>query len=155
LEYPGYGERPGAPSREAFNAAALQAYRWLLKTYGKEAILVLGESLGSGVASYLGSVADAPNHIVLVVPFDRLADVAQESIAFLPVRYLLRDRWDNIDALRSFHGKLDVFGATHDNVIPVHHARNLAASLPTSIYHEFDGDHGWANGDAVDLSRFE
>jgi hypothetical protein len=28
----------------------------------------------------------------------------------------------------------------------------LAAALPGSHYHEFDGDHGWARGDHVDLS---
>jgi len=155
LEYPGYGERPGSPSMEAFNRAAAAAYAWLVRKYGTDRLLVLGESLGSGPACYLATVPNSPGHIVLVVPFDVLADVAQGEFPHLPVRLLLIDAWNNIEALREFRGKVDVFGATRDNVIPVGHARNLARRHPGASYHEFEGDHGWANGNAVDLSEIE
>ncbi len=155
LEYPGYGEKPGQPSMAAFNRAALAAYEWLVRRHGAGRLLVLGESLGSGPACSLANAPNPPEHIVLVVPFDVLADVAQEKVSWLPARLLLIDRWDNIDALRGFRGRVDVFGAAHDQVIPVRHARNLAARHPGARYHEFEGDHGWARGNAVDLSRIE
>ena len=63
------------------------------------------------------------------------------------------DRWDNIEALKSYKGRIDIYGAKYDNVIPVEHARNLARSIPSAKYHELETDHGWANGNGVDLSN--
>jgi pimeloyl-ACP methyl ester carboxylesterase len=155
LEYPGYGGRLGRPSQSAFNDAARTAYEWLAKQYGVEKLLVVGESLGSGVASYLATIPAPPNHTVLLVPFDVITEVAQEKFPFIPAKLLMRDRWNNVEALKNYRGKLDIFGAKYDRVIPVHHARNLTASHPESTYHEFVGDHGWANGNLVDLSNIE
>jgi len=153
LEYPGYGARPGKPSRATFDQAAREAYTWLVGEFGVEQIIVLGESLGSGPAAQLADAPIPPQHIVLVVPFDILKNVAQEKFKFLPVGLILLDRWDNIQALKNYRGKLDIFGGTHDPVIPVSHARNLAASRPQAKYHEFSGGHNWADGDFVDLSK--
>lgn len=155
LEYPGYGERPGSPSREAFDAAALAAWRALQRSWPADKLIVLGESLGSGPASYLATQANPPRRYVLVVPFDVIADVAKEKYPFLPVGLLLRDKWDNLAALAHFDGRIDVFGATYDQVIPIAHARNLAAHVPGATFHEFPGDHGWSAGDLVDLSQIE
>ena len=153
LEYPGYGERPGKPSRTAFDRAALKAYTALVAQHGVENIIVLGESLGTGPASQLASAPTPPRHIVLVVPFAVLKEVAQENFRLLPVGLIMLDRWDNIAALRGFTGRVDIFGATHDTVIPIRHARKLAASVPGAHYYEFASDHGWAIGNHVDLSK--
>ena len=153
LEYPGYGDRPGKPSQQSFNHAALIAYRAPVSAYGASKICVLGESLGSGPASFLATTENPPARIVLVVPFDVLEDVAQEKFPYLPVGLIMLDRWNNIDALKSYQGRVDIYGAKFDQVIPVAHARNLARSVPGAHYHEFDGDHGWANGNQVDLSN--
>jgi uncharacterized protein len=153
LEYPGYGERSGEPARRTIDAAALKAYDWLVSQHGVEKLVVLGESLGSGPASQLAKAPVPPRHIVLVVPFARLQDVAQEKFRFLPVGLLLLDRWDNIEALKDYPGRLDVFGAKYDTVIPVHHARRLAESRAGAVYHEFEGGHGWADGNLVDFRK--
>lgn len=153
LEYPGYGERGGSPSKSSLDAGASKAYRWLVQKYGVDHLVVLGESLGSGPVSLLAKESVPPKHIVLVVPFDILKDVAQEAFPILPVGMLMLDRWNNCDALKGYTGRLDIFGAKHDQVIPVHHARKLAASLPHANYQEFDGGHGWASRGLVDLSR--
>jgi pimeloyl-ACP methyl ester carboxylesterase len=152
LEYPGFGTRAGSPSRSSFDAAALKAYMWIVETYGRERVIVLGESIGSGPASQLARAAIPPRHIVLVVPFDVLTDVAQEKFSFLPVGLIMLDRWDNIAALTGYTGRIDIFGGTYDQVIPVIHARKLAAALPGASYHEFPGDHNWASGRNVDVS---
>ncbi len=153
LEYPGYGDRPGKSSKTSFNSAALKAYNSLIATYGASKLCVLGESLGSGPASYLTTTANPPSRVALVVPFDVLKNVAQEKFPYLPVGLIMLDRWDNIEALKSYKGRIDIYGAKYDNVIPVEHARNLARALPSAKYHELETDHGWANGTEVDLSN--
>jgi hypothetical protein len=153
LEYPGYGDRPGKPSKVSFDGAALKAYTSLVSVYGASKICVLGESLGSGPASFLATVDKPPFRIALVVPFDVLKDVAQKKFPYLPVGLIMRDQWNNIESLKSYKGRIDIYGAKYDNVIPVEHARNLARSIAGSHYHEIEGDHGWANGSQVDLSK--
>ncbi len=154
LEYPGYGARAGSPSKESMNAAALAAYRALRREFPQTPICVLGESIGSGPASYLASASPPPDKIILVVPFDTLADVASARMPFLPVRLLLRDRWDNIAALASYPGPLEIYGALDDRIIGFAHAKNLSAQLKTSQFVPIEGGHNsWASSGRVKIAR--
>ncbi len=154
LEYPGYGQRSGAPSRESIDRAAIQAYEQLRRKFPRTPVCVVGESIGSGPASTLGSLAHPPNKIVLIVPFDVLAYVAADHFPYLPTRFLLRDRWDNIESLRKYSGGLEIFGARDDRLIAISHARALAASKPQAVFHEISGGHNeWAFPDKVKIGN--
>jgi hypothetical protein len=141
MEYPGYGRRPGAPARAAIDQAARAAYASLRANHPDVPVCVLGESIGSGAASSLAAVPKPPDKIVLVVPFDQLASVVAGHMPLLPAGWLLFDRWDNVAALKSYRGKVEIFGATMEEVIPIQHARNLAASVPQAVFHEIPGGH--------------
>jgi uncharacterized protein len=151
LEYPGYGVRPGMPSRASIDEAALLAYRELRARYPQASIGVIGESLGSGPASQLAKASPTPDRIVLITPFDTLVNVAAGAYPYLPVRYLLRDRWDNITALRGYHGRLEIFGAANDGVIPIKHARALADALGVPLKTLRAGHNDWMNRGLVKL----
>lgn len=155
LEYPGYGSRPGSPSMVSFNAAAQQAYELLKEQYPQAAVCVAAESIGSGPASYLGTLPNPPAKIVLITPFARLVDVASGHYPFLPVRLLLRDTWDNIAALQHYQGQVEVFGARSDRIIPLSHAKAIADCRPSATLHIIDGGHNdWADGSKVRI-RYE
>lgn len=152
LEYPGYGSRPGQPSRQTFNEAASEAYRILRDQFYDKPINVLGESIGSGPASELARETQPPDKIVLVVPFDSLAQVAANRFFWLPVRTLMLDNWNNIDSLRSYARPVEIYGAVDDEVIPVTHARRLANQVKQGKLIEIEGGHnGWSNSRAVQL----
>ena len=154
LEYPGYGLRTGSPSKDAMNAAALVAYRVLRREFPETPICVLGESIGSGPASYLGTVSTPPDKIILVVPFDTLANVAAHRMPFLPVRLMLRDNWDNLTALKSYLGPVEIYGAINDSIIPFEHTKNLAARLPTAKLIALEGGHNdWSASPRVRIER--
>lgn len=154
LEYPGYGARPGKPSRASFDAAAQSAYRILRAEHPGVPVCVIGESIGSGPACVLASEPQPPERIVLVVPFDTLVSVAKDHFPWLPVRWLLRDRWDNIHALSAYHGRVEIFGARDDRIIPVSHAERLAARVAGARFHLISGGHnGWASGGEVRISN--
>jgi uncharacterized protein len=146
LEYPGYGQRPGTPSRRAFDEAAREAYAQLRATFPGRPLCVVGESLGSGPASMLSQAQPAPDKIVLVVPFDSIKNVARRHASFLPTSLILAGTWDNAEALRDYQGPLEIFGAQRDEVIPVSHASALAKAVPQATFHLIPGGHGWANG---------
>ena len=65
---------------------------------------------------------------------------------------MLRDNWNNIEALKTYAGPLEIFAAKGDTIIPIRHAKALAASKPQTVFHEFDGDHNdWPNDGRVTI----
>ncbi|HEY3754879.1 MAG TPA: hypothetical protein VGL42_01900 [Opitutaceae bacterium] len=146
LEYPGYGGRPGKPSKATIDAAAVAAYRQLRGDFPNLPICVASESFGSGPACLLARESRPPDKIVLVVPFDRLSAAAREHYPRWMVDALAVDDWDNIAALSGYRGPVVIYGAMHDETIPMRHARALAAAVPGSQFHaENCGHSNWGN----------
>lgn len=130
LEYPGYGNREGVPSKKSFNMAAKEAYVLLRDLNPNIPVCVAAESIGSGPALSLTDIDKKPDKFVLVVPFDKISSVAKEHFPSVFVWMTLRSNWNNIEALSRYNGPIDIFGAEADEVIPVNHAKALAASYP-------------------------
>jgi len=154
LEYPGYGDREGSPSREAINQAAVEGYQMLRKKFPTTPVCAIGESLGSGPACMLAGQTNPPDKIVLVVPFDILVRVASEKFRYLPVWMMLRDRWNNVEALRSFKGPVDIFGAIDDKIIPIKYPKALADQVRQSHFTAIDcGHNDWCLSGEVNIRR--
>lgn len=154
LEYPGYGRRPGTPSRKSIDEAARQAYQVLRSRFPRTPVCVMGESLGSGPACVLAGQKPPPDKIVLVAPFDKLHRVGSHHYPFLPVRLLLSDDWDNVESLRDYKGRLEIFGIRDDVVIPMQFAKTLADSRPGSIFRVVEGGHNdWATRGRVAIQN--
>lgn len=116
LEYPGYEDRPGSPSQKSLFDAADEAFHLLSPD---RPIYLVGESLGSGVASYLaGTYPDKIAGVILISPFNSLPDVAQYHYPLLPVRWLLVDRFPSEEYLQKYRGKLGVTVDGQDMVVP-------------------------------------
>lgn len=116
FEYPGYGARPGKIGESSFIQAGVEALGTLAAD--PRPIYLLGESLGSGLASALA--ARHPQRVAgvfFVTPLASLSGVAAHHYPFLPVRFLLRDQWDNTAALQRFGGPVAVLIAEEDEVV--------------------------------------
>jgi pimeloyl-ACP methyl ester carboxylesterase len=125
FEYPGYGARKGRPSAATFKTAAAQALESLMRADARP-IFLIGESLGSGVASFLaGTFPEQVAGLLLVTPFSSLADLAAHHYPFLPVRTLLSERYDSVEALSRYHGPVAFLLAGHDEVVPTKLSRQL------------------------------
>jgi pimeloyl-ACP methyl ester carboxylesterase len=152
LEYPGYGLREGNPCLESINQAASEAYHLLRSAHPDTPVCVLGESIGSGPACSLAAAKVPPDKIVLLVPFDSLANLAAKRFFFLPVRLILRDAWDNIESLRQYVGPVEIFGAISDAIVPIEHAKTLARQVPTARFIPITGGHNdWSHDDQVKI----
>lgn len=150
MEYPGFGLRPGKPSRTSFDAAAEEAYRLMRKAHPNLPVCVAGESIGTGPASHLGSLAQPPDKIVLLTPFARLAEVARGHVPGLLVALALKSNWDNVASLANYRGPVEIYGAQVDVIIPVTQAKALAAALPGSKLTIVEGGHNdWAENSRV------
>lgn len=128
LEYPGYGSRPGSPSESAIKKAARSAVDGLLEE-GYSSLFLVGESLGSGVASHLAAeLPDRIRGLLLVTPFTSLQDVARSHYPNFVVSMLLSERYDNVEALSRYEGPVAVLLAERDEVVPAELGRRLYES---------------------------
>jgi len=135
LEYPGFGPRAGTPSEQALRDAALQAMD-VLQAERAEPVLLLGESLGSGVAAHVAAARPAAvAGIVLVTPFYSLGAVAQHHMPFLPVSLLLRDRFESLKLLADFAGPMVIVTGTADTIVPEPLALPLKAAHRGPLLH--------------------
>lgn len=141
LEYPGFGQRPGKPSFDSIQSAAREAYLALRGDFPNTPVCVVGESIGTGPASWLATVHPPPDKLVLIAPFAVLSSVASDHFPSALVRLLLTHRWDNVASLSECKLPVDIYAAEADSIIDPRHARALAAAVPTSRLKIIEGGH--------------
>ena len=134
MNYRGYGESEGRPSEPALFADALYIFDQLLAQTGLSAdqIVLMGRSLGSGVACYVAKHRPV-KAVILVTPYDSLVDVAQHNYSWAPVSWLVKHRFDSIDLAPSIHAPLFNLMASEDKLIPVAHSQRLAKAWAGSV----------------------
>mgnify|MGYP000539588710 CR=1 FL=1 len=124
--YRGYGGSEGKPTEEGLFADALALYDHLAARHGS--IDVIGRSLGTGVAVFLASQREVQN-LALVTPYDSITSVAVDQYPFLPVRRLLKDRFDSLARATMLTANTLLLIAENDELIPVELSHKLAEAL--------------------------
>jgi pimeloyl-ACP methyl ester carboxylesterase len=128
-EYPGYGGRSGRLNEKSFLEDAKKIVRLVHEQYGGP-VFLCGESLGCGVATGVAADSSFPiSGIILITPWDSLPELAQAIYRFFPARLLVRDKYDNIENLKTFTGRVAVALAGRDEVVPNRHAMRLYDAL--------------------------
>lgn len=144
LSYRGYGKSAGSPSEQGIydDARAAIAYATQQKNIPLSQIILYGESLGSGVAVQMANEYPVAA-VVLQSPYTSVATRAAEIYSFLPVQWLIKDRFDSIDKIASIKAPLLVFHGERDRTIPVAHGRAIfeKAAVPKQAYYFPDVDH--------------
>lgn len=128
-EYPGYGPRDGALGEASLVADAAQTLGLAAREAGAP-LVVVGESLGAGVAAAAAARAPEPiAGLLLVTPWNRLEAVASHHYPWLPVRWLLRDRYDNVAHLATLGRPVWIAVAARDDIVPARFGIALHDSL--------------------------
>ncbi len=117
-EYPAYGGRKGKPGEKTFVRDAKETVQEAYSEFGGP-LYLWGESLGCGVVAGVAADTAIPiKGIALITPWDSLPSLAQNLYWFLPVRWLMLDRYNNIKNLKSYSGPVAVLVAGQDEIIP-------------------------------------
>jgi hypothetical protein len=128
-EYPAYGARDGNLGELSVVADAAATLAAVRKQFG-EPLLVIGESLGSGVAAAAARADGNVNALLLITPWDTLKNVASYHYPWVPVSWVLRDKYDSVANLAQFRGRSAVVVAEGDDVVPARFGRTLYDRLP-------------------------
>ena len=136
-EYRGYGGNPGTPTESGLIADSESVLEWLnAEGFGEARLVLYGESLGSGVALALAQTRRV-RAIVLEAPFTSIGDAAQQHYPFVPAKWLVKDRFDNLAKIRDIGVPILVLHGERDRVMPSSHGEKLAEAAPRAALHLF------------------
>ena len=143
IDYRGYGRSEGRPDEPGTYRDARAAYEYLTRQRGiaPRNIVVYGESLGSAIAVDLASHL-LVGGVVIEEAFTSIADVGQKMFPFLPVRLLVRNRYDTLRKIGRIGAPLLILHSRDDEYFPMRHAERLlaAAAAPKRLV-ELRGSH--------------
>lgn len=130
FDYRGYGDSNGRPSEKglARDARAARDYLTTRTDVDTNRIVYFGESLGAAVALRLATVTP-PFALVLRSPFTSLTDIGRYHYPYLPVRWLLRERYPSLERARTLSCPTLVIVGDRDSIIPAEHSRRLYAAI--------------------------
>jgi len=130
VDYAGFGKSGGKPSEQGCLSAADAAYEALIASgVAPESILVMGESLGGGVAVYLASTRKI-GALCVQSSFTSIPDVARARIPYLPFHYFMRSRMDSLSRMDKIDVPTLFIGGHRDEAIPFSQLEALYAAAP-------------------------
>jgi len=129
IDYRGYGRSSGSPTEEGTYRDAEAAWRHLTEARGLKPreIVIMGESLGGGVAAWL-AFKHPPRALVLASTFKSVPDLGAQIYPWLPVRWLARIEYNNLDRVRQIAAPLLIAHSRNDDIIPFTHGEALYAA---------------------------
>ncbi len=128
--YRGFGGSDGKPTEAALHADALALYQEISQRHRH--IILIGRSLGTGVAIRLASVQKVAR-LILITPYDSLQELAVQQYPFVPVRWLLQDKFESWRYAAQINVPTSVILAQYDEVIPAASSQQLLARFTPGI----------------------
>ena len=137
FNYPGYANSEGKPSEEKILKYALE----IAKKYKPQHII--GRSLGTAVASYVASKIEI-DRLLLITPFDSIADVAQSKYPIFPIKLLVKHKFNELEWLKNSKAKqINAIFVKNDEVIPLKNIEQLKNSVKFNKTLTIDSSHNY------------
>ena len=129
LSYRGYGKSSGSPTEQGLYIDARTTLEYANKNLAisPSHIILYGESLGTGVATQMATEFPVGG-LVLQSPYKSVMERAEEMYDFIPVQYLIKDKYKTIDKIGQVKAPLLIFHGERDKVIPIAHGRAVLAA---------------------------
>ena len=115
MNYRGYGGSSGSPSEADIQQDALALFDHVHAQHAN--VVIMGRSLGSGVAIRLASQRPA-TRLVLITPYSSIAELGARQFPFFPVKWLLRDKFESWRYAPQIRVPTLLVAAEHDQIIP-------------------------------------
>ena len=143
ISWRGFSGNKGSPTEQNLYKDAEAAIQWLNENrVNNNQIILYGESLGSGVAVEIGKKNNF-NSIILESPFTSIENSAKIYYPYLPVKLLLKDRYDSISKIKMIKTPILIMHGKKDDVVPFSMGKELfeKANNPKQSYFTNEDDH--------------
>jgi len=151
LAYRGFSQSTGSPSEKGLQTDALAAYAWLKgEGFRDQDIVIHGHSLGTGVATWLATQKPA-RALILEAPFTAASDIGAERYPFIPVAFLMKDKFLNRECIKEVHMPLLIVHGDRDSVVPFAEGERLftLANEPKIFIRMHGSEHNTLTRDGV------
>ena len=143
IAWRGFSGNKGAPTEKGLYEDARSAVRWLKsKGVSENSIIIYGESLGTGVAT---EIAQNKNFggIILESPFTSMIDAGKDKYPFLPVKLLLKDKYESNKKIQNIKSPILIMHGKVDKIVPFHMGKKMyeLANNPKYYYFSKYDDH--------------
>ena len=143
VAYRGFSGNQGKPSELGLYEDARSTLDWLkIKGVKEKNLILYGESLGTAVAIETAQNKDLAG-LSLESPFTSMVELAQKYYPVLPVKFLLKDKYETIKKLPNINSPLLVLHGKLDDIVPFSMGKKLfeKANEPKFKYFIDDDDH--------------
>ncbi len=131
FNYRGYLKSEGKPSEKNLFNDALKIY----DTFSKNRrTIIVGRSLGTGVAVYLASKRRVDGTI-LITPFDSIVSLAKDRHPLLPVSWLLKHKFDSVKYVQQIKSPIAVIEVKDDKTVLHKHTLKLIKKIKKLALH--------------------
>ena len=118
IAWRGFSGNNGKPSEEGLYEDGRSTINWLIKNgIRKEDIILYGESLGTGVATYLAQNKKFAG-IILETPFTSMVDAAKKFYPYIPVNLILKDKFENSKKIKNIKIPILIMHGEADQIVP-------------------------------------
>ena len=139
----GFSGNKGKPTEQGLYEDGRSAVSWLKsKVVLEKNIIIYGESLGTGVATEIAQNKNFAG-IILESPFTSMIDAAKTKYPYLPVRFLLKDKYESNKKIKNIKSPILIMHGKVDNLVPFYMGKKiyeLANEPKYSYFSEYD-DH--------------
>ena len=143
ISWRGFSGNEGLPTEDNLYKDAQAAIKWLnRKEVENNKIILYGESLGTGVAVEIGKKNNF-NSIILESPFTSMENAAKIYYPYLPVKLLLKDKYNSISKIKKITTPILIMHGKKDDIVPFSMGKELfeKANNPKYSYFTSDDDH--------------
>jgi len=131
-DYRSYGKTEGQLINDAqMLEDAHKAFEYLATKYKPENIIVVGYSLGTGMAAFVASQASI-KHLLLIAPFTSLTDIKNQYLWFTP-DFLLRFKLNTEKHLKNVDCPISIIHGTNDQIVPFKFSKEMESQYQEKV----------------------
>ena len=143
IAWRGFNGNKGKPTEKGLYEDARSAVAWLKSKGIKENnIVIYGESLGTGVATEIAQKKNFAG-VILESPFTSMIDAGKTKYPYLPVRLLLKDKYESNKKIKNIKSPILIMHGKVDKIVPFYMGKKMyeLANQPKHFYFSDYDDH--------------
>jgi len=149
FNYRGFVKSSGKPSEKDIFGDALRIFD---KYENNRDVIVMGRSLGTGVATYVASKRDLKG-LILITPYDSIVSIGKRMYPYFPIELLSKHKFESVKYMLHVNEKVGLIEVKNDETIPKYHFDKLRLSIPNEALHvELENT---THGDVLKHPQFE
>ena len=143
LAWRGFNGNKGSPTEKGLYEDARSAIKWLnSKGVKEDHIIIYGESLGTAIATEIAQHKNFAG-VILESPFTSMIDAGKNVYPYLPVRLLLKDKYESDKKIKNINSPILIMHGKVDNIVPFDMGKKMheLANEPKYSYFSDYDDH--------------